>query len=81
MAKTKEQDELISKKQDQKQERSRQTVGGRRGRSNATGPNPKWLQEEKEKQQQYEATKKASFEAEVPDDEEMERILRELKGK
>ncbi|MGA9231989.1 MAG: DnaD domain protein [Exiguobacterium oxidotolerans] len=81
LAKTKDQDELIAKKQDQKQERSRQTVGGRRGRPSSTGPNPKWLQEEKEKQQKYEATKKASFESEVPDDAEMERILRELKGK
>ncbi|EZP60514.1 MULTISPECIES: replication initiation and membrane attachment family protein [unclassified Exiguobacterium] len=82
LAKTQEQDELISKKQEQKQERARQTVGGRRGRTSNTngGPNPKWLQEEKAKQQEYEASKKASFEADVPDDEEMERILRELKG-
>jgi len=80
LAKTSEQDELIAKKQDQKQERARQTVGGRGRKTYQSGPAPKWLQEEKEKQLAYEATKKADFEAEVPDDEEMARILRELKG-
>ncbi len=42
---------------------------------------PKWLDEEKQKQAAYEEKRKADFEAEVPDEEELEKILAEFGGK
>jgi len=51
---------------------------GKNGGSNMQ--KPKWLDAEKEKQRLYEESRKSEFEADIPDDEEMERIMKELKG-
>lgn len=42
---------------------------------------PAWLDEEKQKQAAYEEKRKADFEAEVPDEEELDKILAEFGGK
>lgn len=52
----------------------------RNGSGKKNGPNPAWLEAEKEKQRKYEETRKSEFESDVPDDEEMERIMKELNG-
>lgn len=52
-----------------------------RGSNRGRGTNmkaPKWLDEEKQKRTAYEEKQKAAFESEIPDDEELAKIMQEL---
>ena len=56
------------------------TRGGKRTGGSSGMKAPAWLEGEKQKQQEHEAKQKAEAAATVPDDEELNAILQDLKG-
>lgn len=59
------------------QEQKRQQ---QQGGTNPNAKNPEWLEKEEQESREYETRKKTELESDVPDDEEILRMMNELKG-